>query len=84
MIRECFSYHSDKNITGGMLESDGSGLVRRVSGDTRQKAGLSQFRALSEAVPAGDGGRLAYPFRHLTFFEAVFVDVKPARVLILA
>ena len=84
MIRECFSYPSDKNTTGEALESDGSGLVRRVSGDARQWARLSQFRRLSEAVPAGDGSRLAYPFRHLIIFKAVFVDVKPARVFVLA
>ena len=43
MIRECFSYHSDKNTTGGMLESDGSGLVGRVSGDARQRGGNRSF-----------------------------------------
>ena len=84
MTRECFSHLNDKDTTGGVLESDGSGLVGRVSGDARQWARLSQFRRLSEAVPAGDGSRLAYPFHHLIIFKAVFVDVKPARVFVLA
>ena len=78
MTRECFSHLNDKDTTGGALESDGSGLVGRVSRDARQRAGLS------EAVPTGDSGRLAYPFRQLRFFESVFVYVKPARVFVLA
>ena len=37
-----------------------------------------------EPFPARQGGRLADPFRHLLLVELAFVDVNPARVLVLA
>ena len=39
---------------------------------------------MSEAAPPGQGGGLPDPARHLLFVESAFVDVAPARVLVLA
>src|SRR3954447_8780836 len=36
---------------------------------------------LLRLTPAGQGGRLADPCRHLRLIEIVFVDVDPARIL---
>ncbi len=84
MIRECFLIIVIRIPQGERWNQTAVGLFAECRGMLGRGAGLSRFRGLSEAVPAGYVGRLAYPFRHLSFFKAVFVDVKPARVFVLA